>query len=1097
MNEQDTRVERLEEEMSLNIAGRLARKFIYSPITPLIGIILLLFGLIAVFMTPREENPQIDVPAVSVIVQYPGSTPEEVQRIIVEPLSRYLKELTGVKHVYGMANHDMGVVTVRFKIGENKEDSYLKLYDRVMQNMDKLPSNASQPLFKPIDIDEVPIVTFALSSATLNTDALYRVAQRMLTPLSRIDNVSKVGITGGHRRQFNIWFDPAKLAQYDLSLETIKEKILQANRSVPLGQINGNRYALRADLPSFITDVAALEKLIVHVKDKKPIYLKDVARVEDGVNQQDRHETWMRVGEAHEQASGLSKGATLAQVTVHVAKKRGSNAVFVAQDILDEVQVLSQSLPNGVSLLITRNDGHKADEAVNELIFHLVISVIIIVILLMVMLGWRESMIVSLTIPLILGVTLFIGLLSGQSINRITLFALILALGLLVDDSIVVIENIHRHVGLGRRSKCAASIYATNEIGGSTNIATLAVMLAFLPMMFVTGMMGPYMGPIPFNVPVAMIASLVIAYIFAPWLAYRFIPVHQTSEPFDITRTKIYRFYDYFVRPMLYSKKKRYAFMGGVLVLFMLSLALPLYQLVAFKMLPGANKNTFNITVDLPTSSALAETKKTLQCVGDILAKEKEIVDFEFFAGIGGVVDFNGLLRGSSMKSGDNIGEIRVNLKDFSKREESSAQMVSRIRPMVQMCAKATYATIKIVEDPPGPPVQATLVAEVTGGTSEGRGKLAKVIEGLYYQVKGVVDIDVSDDERIMGYMYHVNREKAAHSGITIKQIASTLATGLQGETIATAHVATEEEQVNIFMRYEDSLRTTPELLKSITLYSQTLKHDVALSELIDISIVPQASSIKSKDVKAMVEVTAEVDNRGSVYALMDLFTMMKQEGIMPGYQVSYDGNPRLNLSVFDTQSGETFDVVWGGEWELTFDVFRDLGSAFGVAVLLIYLLLVGYYGTFGVPGIVASAVPLTFIGVLPGHALMNLFTPTYFTATSMIGFIALAGIVIRNSLLLVDFMKELVLRGKSIEDAVIEGGATRFRPIVLTALAIILASLVIVADPVWQGLAVSLIFGVAVSTAMTLIVVPLLFWRRIKKRGVESERLTVETHHC
>ena len=521
-------------EKDLKIAGKLAKYFIESPVTILIKVTLLLFGLIAIFLTPREENPQIDVPAANVIVQYPGSTPDEVQRIIVEPLSRYLKEMTGVKHVYGYSTHDTGVVSVRFKIGENKEDSYLKLYDRVMQNMDKLPKNASQPLFKPIDIDEVPIVTFALASKNLNDAELYRVAQRLLTPLSTIKNVSRVGITGGHKRQFNLYFDPAKLSQYALSMESIKEILTVENTSNSLGKWNGDKYAIRADFPALINDTKTLGELIVSVVDGKPIYLNGIAEVEDGVDNQNHQETWLKVGSANTQ-KGFEKSEKYTQVTIHVAKKRGSNAVFVANDVLDEVENLSKSLPNDVKILITRDDGQKADHAVNELIFHLVISIIIIVILLMVMLGWRESLIVSLTIPLILGVTLFVGMMSGQTINRITLFALILALGLLVDDSIVVIENIHRHFGLGKRSKKEACIYATNEIGGSTNIATLAVMLAFLPMLFVTGMMGPYMGPIPFNVPVAMITSLIIAYIFAPWLAFRLIPAHKDKEPFDIS----------------------------------------------------------------------------------------------------------------------------------------------------------------------------------------------------------------------------------------------------------------------------------------------------------------------------------------------------------------------------------------------------------------------------------------------------------------------------------------------------------------------------------------------------------------------------------
>ncbi|MDD3462429.1 MAG: efflux RND transporter permease subunit [Sulfurospirillaceae bacterium] len=1065
----------------LNIAGKLAQKFIQNPITPLIALAIFLFGIIAVIFTPREENPQINVPSANIIVQYAGANAGEIQNIIVEPLSRKLNEMTGVDHVYGFASDDMAVVSVRFKIGENKEDSYLKLYDRVMQNMDSLPQGVSSPLFKPIDIDEVPIVTFALASKQYDDAKLYQVAQNMLSPLSSVQNVSVVGILGGHKKQYNIFLDPMKLSSFSLSTQDVQNALNATNIAQSLGAPQGQKSAIELRLQSPIDSISSLQNLIIATHSNKVVYLRDVARIEDGVDVQNRRETYAYLGKANTQDAHHKVGEKLHQVSVYVAKKRGSNAVFVANDVLKKIETIKQTLPLGVDMIVTRNDGHKANEAVNELIFHLTISVAIIVVLLMFMLGWRESLIVSMAIPLILGVTLFIGMGADQTINRITLFALILALGLLVDDAIVVVENIHRHFGLGKLGKKEAIVFATNEIGGSTNIATFAVIFAFLPMFFVTGMMGPYMAPIPFNVPVSMIASLMIAYIFTPWATYRFLPLHVVHKGTNPKESKTYRIYESILKPMLHFRSKRYLFFGVVLALFVLSLSLPIVQAVKFKMLPGANKNTFNITVDLPQNSSLDATEKVLECIGGHLSKEAEVSDYELFAGLGGVVDFNGLLRGSSIKKGDNVGEVRVNLKDFQKRKESSAQLVSRLRPLVQSCSLGNNANIKLVEDPPGPPVKATVVAEIYGGDVMGREKIARLLENKFKSIDGVVDVDTSSEDMSIEYEIVPDLSKMALSGVDVSQVVSALKIAFDGVVISKMHDNKAKEQINIFMQLEPSKKGTLQNLEQIFVVSPKDSKQIALSELVMMRPKNASPSRISKDIKELVEVTAEMDGRGSLYALLDLFDDLKSNHI-EGFKVLHDGNPRLNLTLVDVQNSQKYDLVWGGEWELTFDVFRDLGGAFGVALVLIYLLLIAYYGSFSLPGIVASAVPLTFIGVLFGHALFDIFTPTYFSATSMIGFIALAGIVVRNSLLLVDFMKSRCEEGASIEEAVIEGGATRFRPILLTALAIILASFVIVADPVWQGLAISLIFGVAVSTAMTLFVVPLLFWRKMRK---------------
>jgi len=1103
---EEEEIKALEEELKLNIAGKLARTFLKNPLTPVIAITLFLLGFIALVLTPREENPQIDVPAANVIVAYPGASSKEVQNIVVEPLERTLKAMTGVKHVYGIAMNSVGIVTVRFKIGQDNTRSMAKLYDRVMQNMDKMPKGVMPPLIKPIDIYEVPIVTLAVASKKYNDAQLYRIAQRLLDPLAAIKNVSIIGIKGGHKRQFNVIINPQKLAAYHLSLAQVVRAIRGGNVDYPLGGMDNNHYSIPVEFDGFIKSVKDVKNLIIADYMGRPVYIKDIAKVVDGVDYQHKHQTYFEGGRAFytdpliskKQVNKFPVDQKLNQVTIFIGKKRGSNAVFVAEAILKKVKKLEKNLPKGVHIYVTRDNGKDANHAVNLLVDHLLISIGIIVILLIFMLGWREALIVSFTVPLILAITLFIDLLAGQTINRITLFALILSLGLLVDSAIIVIENIHRHFEIGDKSRGYAAIYATNEIGNPTNIATLAIILAFLPMFFVTGMMGPYMRPIPFNVPIAMISSLVIAYIFTPWAAVKFLPEHKDvhKEPFDIRKTKTYKVFYKIINPLITSTPKRAVFFTVLLLALFISMALPVYKIVLFKMLPSANKNTFNITIDMPKGTSIKTTKKVSDCIANVLSKQPEIHDFEQFIGISGVVDFNGLLRGNSMKQGENYGEIRVNLYPKEKgRKESSIDMVSRLRPIIQGKCSFDNANIKLVQDPPGPPVIASLLMRVYGGNQEGRLKLADYIENLFKKTKDVVDVDIMRNRQIVKYQIVPDKEKAALYGISTDQIAQILGLGIRGAVVSVAHIPSERHQVGIYVRFDKKDRDSLSALNHIKIMSMTLHKLIPLSSVVKIVPVKFDGMITSKDLKPMVMVTGEMNKRSSLYALLDVFSDLKNKGI-PGYKIIYDGNPRLNLKAINLKTGQTYNLIWGGDWRLTFNVFRDLGIAFGVAVVLIYLLMVAYYKNFRIPRIVLAAVPLTFIGVLPGHALMNWFTltflhsKTYFTATSMIGFIALAGIVVRNSLLLIDFTNDLIKHGRTINEAVIEAAATRFRPIILTALAIILASFVIVLDPVWQGLAVSLIFGVFASTLLSVVVVPILYWRYLISKHKKEQHI-------
>lgn len=1057
---------------NLGIAGRLANFALKSPLTPIVAFFILFLGIISFILTPKEENPQIDVPTASVIVAYSGASAEETQKAIVEPLERKLNELTGVEHIYGMAQNGLGVVTVQFKVGEKKNESLVKLYDRVMQNLDILPINARTPIVKPMDIDEVPIYALSISGKNYTSKELYDVARSLSNPIAQIKDVSIVGIKGGAKRQFNVLLNPNKLFEYNLTALEISDILSKSSIAYPIGTLDGKEFSMAVSLDGYMKNSDDLSKIIIKNSNGKAIYLSDVATIEDGINLQDKEYGLISINSD----ANISNAN---QATLFVSKKRGSNAVVVSEHIEEKLSELKKTLPADITLTVTRNDGLKAEHVVNELAFHLAISIGIIVLLLAYMLGKKEALIVSLTIPLVFAVTLFVGMLVGQTINRITLFALILSLGLLVDDAIVVIENIHRRFQMNPKAdKIETIIIATNEVGGPTYLATIAVVFAFLPMIFVTGMMGSYMGPIPLNVPVAMAASLVIAFAFSPWLAAKLLKNEHIHEALDITKTKFYIKYNNFVRPMFNDGKKRGKFWLVVFALLGFAIALPALFIVQAKMLPGSNVNTFNITVDMPSDASIEKTAKTAQCIDNILAKEPNIKDFETFIGTSGVVDFNGLLRGTSIKKGDGIAEVRVNLTDKSQRSEQSGDIVSTLRPKFNECAKLTDANIKLVEDPPGPPVLSTLVTEIYGGDKQGRLVLAQKIENIYKQTKQVVDIDILGDKEAIKYEVKPDRLKASELGISVEQLAITLSVGSNGQIIGVAQVKNAADPVPIFVRYFDK-KSTDEILNTPIRSNSGKMYRV--SDIATLNAVQKDASIASKDLSEVELVVGEMDKRGSVYAMFEIRSKIKE---LDGYTVEGDGKMRAGLIVTDNTTGQTYHIKNDGEWTVTFDTFRDLGTAFGAALVLIYFLLVAYYKSFKKPGIISATIPLTLIGIMPGHWIMNIFTPTYFTATSMIGFIALAGIVVRNAIMLVDFTDELIASGVKLEDAIIEAAVIRSRPIMLTALAIALASFVIVLDPVWNGLAVSLIFGVMSATILTLVVTPLMYWGHLIKKG-------------
>ena len=1082
-------------EPEMNIAGKIATAFIHSKITMMIVIAITLAGMMAFLVTPREYNPQIVVPAANIIVPKGGATPEEVENMVVKPLETILSALPGVDHTFGYAGNDFGVVTVQFEVGENQVDSLVKVYNQLMQNMDKMPPDTQQPIVKPINVDDVPIMTLAVTSTEMSGYDLRDVSLKLVENLRNIPGVSFTDVIGGQKRAVNVWLDAQKISLTGMSLDAISEMLLGSNVSTPVGSMVNNNQNQLIRVNGFLGNAKDVGEIIIGIDNGRPIYLKDIAEITDGPQETD---TYTRIGFGPD-GTFSSKGEQAA-VTISLAKQPGTNAVDVANLVLEKLEELKKSvLPNNVDIVVTRNDGEKANAAVNLLMEHLGIAVASVVVIMVLFLGWREAGIVTLTVPLILFVVLFVGMLVDQTINRITLFALILSLGLLVDAAIVVIENIHRHIhnGFDPEKFDEVIIKATNEIGNPTNVATIAVILAFIPMLFVTGMMGPFMAPIPFNVPVAMIASLLVAYMLVPYMAYRFlgkkaIKEMQERESHGAHHVEkedwMQKLYVTSITPLIDNRKTRNIFLGVVLMALIGAMLQPALQFmrgddmngplhpagVEVKMLPYDNTGTFLVQVDMPEGTALEATDRVVRHVGERLSQTPNITDYSVYLGDHAPIDFAGLVRGDLIKRGANFAQIRVNLVDKHHRDASSHDIVMNLDAELTELRKVfPTANIKLYETPPGPPVTTQIMAELYGPDYDKLRAAALEVSESFNKVYGLINVDDSVTSDTETFEVNIDREQANLLGVAPAQVAKMLRDYINGYELGYMHLNNVREPVNIIVRLPRSARTVAEQLLSLRVQSRT-GEAVPLSAVADIEKVMHAKPILARDQHKMVMIGGELLKSSPVYAVLSLDKML--DGVtLPETGVTFH---TANLGFVAATPDDVMDytILWGGEMRLTLDVFRDMGSAFIVALIFIYLILVGYYKSFMIPTIVMGAIPLTMIGVFPGHWI----TDQAFTATSMIGVIALAGIVVRNSLLLIDFILDYEKEGKSLKESVIEAGKVRFRPILLTALAIMFGSMIMVTDPVFGGLAVALIFGTLSSTVLTLLVIPSLYyiWR-------------------
>ncbi|MDR4478256.1 MAG: efflux RND transporter permease subunit [Nitrospira sp.] len=1065
----------------LGLSGRLASLFVGSKLTPLIILASLLLGLFAVLLTPREEEPQIVVPMADVWLPFPGASAKMVEEQLTKPIERKLSEIKTVEYLYSISRPGGALLIVRFYVGEPMEQSLVDLYDKLMSNQDLLPPGAEPFLVKPRDVNDVPIVTLTLSSERYTDYQLRQLGDQVLEDAKKIPGTAGGFVVGGRGRELRVQIDPSRLKAYGLTPLGVASVIQGENLALPTGRFESRNESFLVETGRFIRSKEDLDGLVVGVNEQRPVYLRQVAEVTDGPSETNQY-VWFGTG-----GDGAGASRESPAVTVAIAKQAGTNAVTIARDVIRKVEEMKGTLiPADVQVTVTRDYGETADEKANELLWHLLIAVVAVVIFLGLALGLRPALVVSIAIPLTLALTLFISMLIGYSINRVTLFALIFSIGILVDDAIVVVENTYRHLTLRLRPHREASLFAVDEVGNPTILATLTVIAALLPMAFVSGLMGPYMRPIPVNASIAMFVSLLVAFIVIPWFCqtcYR-PGVHMSGvdhESFEGSWS--YRVYQRLLAPVLSHPVMAYLVLGIIALLLVGSVALFSTRSVVVKMLPFDNKSELQLVIDMPEGTTLEETARVTKALTQYVRTIPELRDYQAYVGTAAPFNFNGLVRHYYLRDQPYEADIQINLVAKERRQAQSHDIAQRIRPAVQEIGRPYGANVKVLEVPPGPPVQSVLVAEIYGPDYDRQIEIARDVRGLFETTAGVVDVDDYLEADQIKYVFTVDRAKAALAGIPSEEIVRTLRLALEGADVGLVHIPTEKRPVQVRLRLPIIERTGLEHLGEISLRT-TAGHMVPLSELIRVEQTVREKAIYHKNQKPVVYVIADVGGTGPdkgespVYGVMGIGKKLDHMMLPEGYVLAQE-------YAVQPWSEQRFGMKWDGEWHITYETFRDMGIAFAVALVLIYLLIVAQFQSFLTPVVIMAPIPLTLIGILPGHWL----TGSYFTATSMIGFIALAGIIVRNSILLVDFIQHQEAEGVALLEAVIRAGAIRTRPILLTAAALMVGAFVIILDPIFQGLAVSLLFGVGASTVLTLIVIPVLYYLWIGGRRNEPVR--------
>jgi multidrug efflux pump subunit AcrB len=1046
------------------IAGSIAKMFLRSKITPLLIIASLFIGMVSILLTAKEEDPDIVVPMVDIFVPYPGADAKDVEKIVTSPLEKLMWEIPGVEYVYSTAMNDVGLVTVRFKVGEDVEKSIVRLKTKIDYNMDRMPQGVLPPIIKSRSIYSVPQVTVTLWSASpkYGPYMLRRIADEVKSGIKSIKDVSEISIIGGYKRVVRVEPDLEKLRSYGLDFLKVFGALSVSNKGLDPGEITTRGKVVYVRAGGFFQTADDVRNLVIGVHEGKPVFLRDVAAVYDGP------------GEPHSyHMIGFNEKHTLNKyqaVTIAISKRKGSDSVVTSEAIIKRIHSLEgYVIPPKVHATITRNYGKSAYDKVKTLMGHIIGAILAVMIVMTLWLGWRAGLVVFVALPVTFSLTIFIYYMLGYTLNRVTLFALIFVVGLVVDDAIIVVENMDRHFKISRDNLVSRALYAVGEVGNPTILATITVIVAIFPMAFVGGLMGPYMKPMPVGASLAMIFSLFVAFTITPWLAFKLLtrrPVKEEEardEEEWLRKTGLYRLYNRILSPFMEKKYRMVLLAAAAVLLFLGAFLFIPTQEVIMKMLPFDNKDDMQVVIDMPKGTPLEKTTAVATNIGTYLSGVRDVKNYEIYAGIAAPFNFNGLVRHYYLRRGDDVAQIVVNFVDKSERRLKSHDLAEMLRGPIQAIGKRYDANIKIAEVPPGPPVLSPLVAEVYGPDEASRIDVASQIKRIFETTKGVVDVDWFVEHNMEELDFRVDKAKAALTGVSTDTISKTLYMAVKGMKAGILHTGRDRESVDIILKAPQKQKSQLDMLRDINLVSMTGK-SVPLSELVQVRKKIKEKPLYHQDLKPVVYVIGDVAGtiESPIYAILK---MRKRIGsiVSNGHRVE---------QYWTREPGNTQRVAmkWGGEWKVTYVVFRDLGLAFMGAMVVMYFVLVAWFGSFATPIIMMIPIPLSLIGIIPGHFLFGKF----FTATSMIGFIALAGIMVRNSVLLIDFIELSLKKGKGIKDAVIEAGAVRARPVILTTVAVIVGAFFMLPDPIFAGLGVSLISGAAVSTVLTLVIIPL-----------------------
>lgn len=1064
--------------MEKGFAGKIAAFFLESKLTILLMIMFLLIGIYSSFLIPREEEPQIEVPIADIFLQYPGASPSEIETKVIKPLEKVIANIPGVEYTYSTSMKEQAMVIVQFYVGSDIERSFVQLYNEIIKHMDQMPQGVSLPLVKTRAIDDVPVLGLTFWSDTYDDYELKQIVEEVNNEIKKVNGVASTKSIGGRNREISIVLDKDKMAEKNVDFLSVAQKIQINNAQSNSGSFNEKDEEFLVHTGDFLKSLSDVQNLIVGVNGQSPVYLKQVAEVKDGP---EIPVTYVNYGFGSANADNQTAfPSEYPAITLSVAKQKGGDAMKISEVIINKIEVLKKDLiPDEVHVSVSRNYGETASHKVSELLSHLIIAIISVSLVVMLAMGWRGGLVVFLSVPVTFALTLFSYYFMDYTLNRITLFALVFVTGIVVDDSIIIAENMHRHFKMKRLPFKQAAIYAINEVGNPTILATFTVIAAVLPMAFVSGLMGPYMSPMPIGASIAMIVSLFVALTITPYLGYIFLRekdkkgAKKEDHAHDITQSKIYIYYKKFIDPLLENKLYRFLFFGINIILLLGTMSMFLTKSVAVKMLPFDNKNEFQIIIDMPEGSTLERTQVVTKEIAQYLRQSTYVNDYQTYVGTASPITFNGLVRHYDLRRGSNTSDIQVNLVDKGDRKEQSHYITKILRPEIQEIAKRYHANVKVVEVPPGPPVLSTLVAEVYGPDYKEQIKIAEQLKDLFRENQEVVDVDWMIEADQTEYRFEIDKEKAMLNGVAPQQIVSTMQMALSHQPISKIYNEEASKDIGIVLQMKEDEKTSINDLLALKVMSAN-KMAVPISDLVHVRKDTIEKSIMRKNQRRVVYVTGEMAGKleSPVYALLDFSDNLNKIEIPEGYSLQEEWNEQ-------PEHENEYTVKWDGEWQITFEVFRDLGAAFAVVIIIIYMLLVGWFQSFKSPIVMLVALPLSLVGIILGHWVFD----AYFTATSMIGLIALAGIMVRNSVLLVDFINLRLDEGIPLKQAVIEAGAVRTTPILLTAGTVVIGAFVMLFDPIFQGLAISMLGGTIFSTVLTLLMVPLIYYFMERKK--------------